>query len=355
MERIDDQLGLDLNLINNRGFLSEDKMNESVGKLKYNQLHPNDRALLRDAGIGKISKNEPEVSFLRRTEYISDRPLSKGGNNLNTATEEIKVKEKLSKDEHFDADSQLQNVEESFTVANESLYDLKNIKHPKKKHLRAVNTWPLLPDTSMLDNVFLNLRFMGSASINRELNNLKQQQQQQQQQNDKKFDEKLFDRALESSLFKPIKSEGGEWISMYSLDATNTSTTANDNDNEEQINDLYEKLHSTKKEQPINLLDEDEESLETYKFKYTKNYDMTYQPFEHENEELAIKFVSDEIEDPVSKDNFKRKRKMAYYYPINGKIELKKHREDEEEEEEEEEEEQQEEEQQQQEVETKEE
>ncbi|KAF6063816.1 Paf1 family protein [Candida albicans] len=382
MERIDDQLGLDLNLINNRGFLSEDKMNESVGKLKYNQLHPNDRALLRDAGIGKISKNEPEVSFLRRTEYISDRPLSKGGNNLNTATEEIKVKEKLSKDEHFDADSQLQNVEESFTVANESLYDLKNIKHPKKKHLRAVNTWPLLPDTSMLDNVFLNLRFMGSASINRELNNLKQQQQQQQQQNDKKFDEKLFDRALESSLFKPIKSEGGEWISMYSLDATNTSTTANDNDNEEQINDLYEKLHSTKKEQPINLLDEDEESLETYKFKYTKNYDMTYQPFEHENEELAIKFVSDEIEDPVSKDNFKRKRKMAYYYPINERTydginfilrepstnELKRsdtirseydpmeyEGEDEEEEEEEEEEEQQEEEQQQQEVETKEE
>ena len=27
---------------------------------------------------------------------------------------------------------------------------------------------------------------------------------------------------------------------MYLLDATNTSTTANDNDNEEQINDLYE-------------------------------------------------------------------------------------------------------------------
>ena len=107
-------------------------MNESVGKLKYNQLHPNDRALLRDAGIGKILKNEPEVSFLRRTEYISDRPLSKGGNNLNTATEEIKVKEKLSKDEHFDADSQLQNVEESFTVANEALYDLKILNTRKE-------------------------------------------------------------------------------------------------------------------------------------------------------------------------------------------------------------------------------
>ena len=36
---------------------------------------------------------------------------------------------------------------------------------------------------------------------------------------------------------------------------------------------------------------------------------MTYQPFEHENEELAIKFVSDEIEDPVSKGNFKEEKK----------------------------------------------
>ena len=42
------------------------------------------------------------------------------------------MKEKLSKDEHFDADSQLQNVEESFTVANESLYDLKILNTRKE-------------------------------------------------------------------------------------------------------------------------------------------------------------------------------------------------------------------------------
>ena len=36
---------------------------------------------------------------------------------------------------------------------------------------------------------------------------------------------------------------------------------------------------------------------------------MTYQPFEHENEELAIKFVSDEIEDPVSKATLRGKEK----------------------------------------------
>lgn len=38
-------------------------MNESVGKLKYNQLHPNDRALLRDAGIGKILKKNLKFPF----------------------------------------------------------------------------------------------------------------------------------------------------------------------------------------------------------------------------------------------------------------------------------------------------
>ena len=82
----------------------------------------------------------------------------------------------------------------------------------------------------------------------------------------------------------------------------------------------YMKITFNKKEQPINLLDEDEESLETYKFKYTKNYDMTYQPFEHENEELAIKFVSDEIEDPVSKGNFKRKRKWHIIIQLMVKL-----------------------------------
>lgn len=305
MERIDDQLGLNLNLINNHGFLSEEKI-EAIGKLKYDQLHPKDRILLRDAGIGRISKNEPGVSFLRRTEYISERPLSKGSSGLSTANEEVKNKERLSKDEHFDASSQLLKVEEGFTVANESLNDLSKLKHPRKRHLKAVGAWPLLPDTSMMDNKFFNLKFIGSASIEREL---------KQQQDRNKSNKEIINKALESSLFRPIKSDDGEWVSMFKIE------------DEEQIKNLYEKLHSTKREQPINLLDEEEEVIEEFKFKYKKNYDMSFQEFKQENEELAIKFV------PVDEDNSEqlngksiKKRKIAYYYPINGKIDLKKHR-----------------------------
>ncbi|RCK66756.1 RNA polymerase II-associated protein 1 [Candida viswanathii] len=304
MERIDDQLGLDLNLINNHGFLSEEKI-EAIGKLKYDQLHPKDRVLLRDAGIGRISKNEPGVSFLRRTEYISERPLSKGSSGLSTASEELKNKERLSKDEHFDADSQLAKIEEGFTAANESLYDLKKLKHPRKKHLKAVNAWPLLPDTSMMDNNLFDLKFTGSASIEREI----------KQQNRGKVNKELINKALESALFKPIRSEEGEWISMFRVD------------NEDQIKSLYEKLHSTKREQPINLLDEEEEEAEEFKFKYNKNYDMTVHAFQHDNEELAIKFVpADDADTEQLSGRPIKKRKTAYYYPIKGKVDLKKHR-----------------------------
>ncbi|EMG47122.1 hypothetical protein G210_2597, partial [Candida maltosa Xu316] len=301
MGRIDESFGLELNLINNHGFLSEDKMNESIGKLEYSQLHPKDRALLRDAGIGKISKVEPGVSFLRRTEYIAEeRSGSKSGTNLSTVeNEEIKNNKKMTNDDHFDPDSQLLNVEKGFTVANESLHNLKNLKHPRKKHLRAVNTWPLLPDTSMMDNSFLDLKFVGSASINREMQMLKQQR-------GAKFNAKAANQALESAIFKPIKSEDGEWVSMYKLD---------EQKDEEKVVDLYDKLHSTVREQPINLLDEEDEPSEAYNFKYVKNYDMTYQGFQHENEELAIKFVSDEQE---VNGKTTKKRKIAYYYPIGN-------------------------------------
>lgn len=307
MERIDDQLGLNLNLINNHGFLSDEKI-EAIGKLKYDQLHPKDRVLLRDAGIGRISKNEPGVSFLRRTEYISERPLSKGSAGLSTTNEEAKNKERLSKDEHFDADSQLNKIEEGFTLANDTLNDFSRLKHPRKKHLKAVGAWPLLPDTSMLDNIFYNLKFTGSASIEREL----------KQQNRGKANKELINKALESAIFKPIKSEEGEWASMFRVE------------DEEQIKNLYDKLHSTKREQPINLLDdeEEEEIMDEFKFKYNKNYDMGFHEFQHINEELAIKFVPvDNVNNEAQLSGRSiKKRKIAYYYPIKGKIDLKKHR-----------------------------
>ncbi|EGW32938.1 uncharacterized protein SPAPADRAFT_49866 [Spathaspora passalidarum NRRL Y-27907] len=300
LAQVDDFYGMGLNLIDNSGFL--DLGNDSVisGKTGNIQLHPKDRALLRDAGIGKISKSEPGVSFLRRTEYMSEaRPSSKGG-----AVDELQKKEttrvkKIAEEEEMmDADSQLKAVEDTFDKAQESLVNFDKIRHPKKKHLRAVDVWPLLPDTSMMDNKFLMVKFTGSASIHREIEMLKRTQ-------GNKFNEKFVRDSLESSILKPITSDDGEWISLFQVK------------DEKKASELNERLKSTERERPVNLLDEEEDVLEEYKFKYVKNYDMKFQRNKRETEELGIKFIPEEGT---------KKRKVAYFYPIAGKIDLKKHR-----------------------------
>jgi RNA polymerase II-associated factor 1 len=292
MENLDEENGMNLNLINNVGFL--DDGNESViyGLNGENnpKLHTKDRELLRDAGISNLSKSDPGVSFLRRTEYIAEKqavatPISNGGTNKNEKSVE-----------QTDPESQLKAVEATFDIAQETLMDFSKLSHPKKKHLKPVSAWPLLPDTSMLDTKYLNLRFVGSASINREI---------QQAKSQAGFDEELHKDLLKSTIFKPITSEDGEWLSLFQLKDTSKSK------------ELLSQLNSTEKEQPVNLLDEDEDK-EVFAFKHVKNYDMKFQRFSKPNEELAIKLI------PESSSS--KKRKAAYYYPITGRIDLKKYR-----------------------------
>lgn len=205
------------------------------------------------------------------------------------------------KEQKFDSESQLKAIENTFDMAQTSLKDLGLLKHPSKKHLKAVNTWQLLPDTSMMDSRFLTIKFTGSASLHRELQTLKRQQKE-------KYDEDLQRKILESSLFKPITSNDGEWMSLYQHSGQNP----------EELAKLYDKLNSQEPEKPNNLVNDDE--TEEFKFKFNKNFDMNFQKFSKPNEEISIKVVSENDKEG------NKKRKLAYYYPINGKIDLKKYR-----------------------------
>lgn len=308
IESIDEELGMNLNLINNPGVL-DDGNESSIYKLnsennnndeaKHVILHPKDRALLRDAGIGNISKSEPGVSFLRRTEYIAERQMPKA-NGLNGAEGAKDIVEKA--EAANDPDAQLAAVERTFDQAQESLDNYTSLKHPSKKNLKAVSAWPLLPDTSMMDTKFIAVKFSGSASISRELQALKRQQKEE-------YDEAFQKNSLQSAIFRPITSEDGEWISMYQVrDA-------------KKAEEVKEKLNSSERERPVNLLDE-QENVEDFKFKHTKDYDMNFHRFSKPYEELSIKF---EPEDHSESKKI-RKRKAAYYYPVTGRIDLKKHR-----------------------------
>lgn len=298
MEQVDEELGMNLNLINNPGFFDDN--NDSViynlydrtDKSKPMTLHSKDRALLRDAGIGKISKSEPGVSFLRRTEYIAERLLPKVGSNPASLGS---MATPVINSDLIDSDSQLKAVEKTFENSQESQTNFTSLKHPTRKHLKAVATWPLLPDTSMSDTKFLSVKFVGSASIHRELELAKRKE-------GSAYNEKFQRASIESAILKPITSADGEWLLLYQVKDPKKATEIN------------EKLHSTKREQPVNLLDEDEE-VEEFKFKHSKNYEMNFQRFNKANEELALKFVPDG-----------KKRKAAFWYPITGKIDLKKYR-----------------------------
>lgn len=255
-------------------------------------LHPADRVLLRDAGIGNVNKSEPGVSFLRRTEYIAERSATRLDDRGAIGT-------KKNEEEKTDPESQLRAVEASFDHAQESLMNFATLRHPRKKHLKPVAAMPLLPDTSMMDTQLLTVKFAGSASLMRELDLKKRKEGD-------KYDPEFQSKCLKCAIYKPITSEDGEWVSLYQLE----DRTA--------VNDLNEKLQSTEKEQPLNLLDEEDSSSKPFKYKHFKNYDMHFHRFSKPYEELALKFV------PVDGDS--KKRSAAYYYPITGRVELKKHR-----------------------------
>lgn len=290
--QIDEEYGMPLNLLHNQGFLDGSDPRAIYGQEMNVPLHPKDKMLLRDAGIGRVNKSEPGVSFLRRTEYIAERQASIGDDRQQKAVGK-------DADEKLDPESQLAAVEESFDKAQETLADLPKLKHPRRKNLKAVSAWPLLPDTSMMDTKFLGMKFSGSASLSRELASLQRIQKE-------KYDEQLQKDSIKHALYIPITSEDGEWISFYQLK------------DRKGLDNLKEKMESLDREQPGNLLDEEDDSADAYQFKLFKNYDMHYHRFSKPYEELALKFVPKE---PGSK-----KRSAAYYYPISGRVDLKKHR-----------------------------
>lgn len=276
IENVDEEYGMNLNLINNHGVLDNNDYSSIIQKKSGSvELHPNDRALLRDAGVGKISKKEPEVSFLRRTEYISD-------NKITRSIESDKSDEQVEK---FDSETQLKIVEKTFDDAQESLKNFKDLKHPTKKHLKAVRAWQLLPDTSMMDAKFMAIKFSGSASFKREMDN-------KRKLNSSTFDEDKESKIISTSVFKPITSEDGEWVSLYQNDPN-------------EVDKLHQSLNSLEPNKANNLESED------FNFKFVRNYDMNFTKLK-KFEELSIRFD--------------KKRRLANYYPIAGKIELRKYR-----------------------------
>ncbi|KAF3936882.1 hypothetical protein ABW19_dt0205986 [Dactylella cylindrospora] len=116
------------------------------------KVHPHDQPLLRPiSALGKPSHAKAGVSFLRRTEYISNAEGSRSNFQSTTSRELIdnitKHARRTIKNPTNDPVAMLQAIIKGFEVANPTngqkwAYP----RHPSKPNLRPVNSWPVFPD-----------------------------------------------------------------------------------------------------------------------------------------------------------------------------------------------------------------
>jgi RNA polymerase II-associated factor 1 len=115
--------------------------------------HTHDRALLRPlASLGKPKSSDSGVSFLRRTEYISSHTSRSRFDSTTSKTLVSNTGPRVKKlPVNVDKESPeyiKQQVDRSFQTAALNLMDPNRVKHPYKRNVRLIESFPILPDLS---------------------------------------------------------------------------------------------------------------------------------------------------------------------------------------------------------------
>lgn len=267
---IDRNLSMPVDLLKIPHFLT--KMDTSLLQGFDNvKLQSKDRVLLRDPAADRVARTDTsKVGFLRRTEYVSTSLAAKQHGSERAQRKRPRTKDV---DDEMDCGSlkMVERVEATFENNEE-------LRHPVKKHVRAVKTWDLLPDTASMDQNYFLLRLVGSAAL-------------QKQERDQ--------LALETAIFRPVELEEDEWMSLYTTDLEDSKLLNNDLvktiDEGKEISNADPKAYVFKR-------------LRDFDMKHILNQNSEQQPLA----ELAIEF-NDEMN-------------IAYYKPLRSRIELRRRR-----------------------------
>lgn len=261
---LDNDIGLPLDIIQAPLLFDEtSRPKTSDDKEKHSTLHPHDRILLRDPQVEKVAKHQPQVSFLRRTEYTGAVMMGNGSSNVSRS-----VTPHLSREDDSPA-AQLRAIEATFENATKTLNDLTKIRHPTKKSLKPKKVWNLLPDVSRMDQKFSSVKF-GSNSLS-----------------------KVRDLDYKTALFRQMRLEDINWMSFYTTDETTGSRV------KRTLDDLEE-----------NIPKENTQDSESFKYTKVDDFDLHVSRLDGEIQEIALRF--DEANGTV------------YYNPISRKADLKR-------------------------------
>lgn len=295
---LNNDLGMTMNLLDVPDCLEKNSL-ETLGQLtpEYGDglsLHPSDQLILADPSRSTTVKGET-VSFLRRTQYIAANQTqlpsrySAGAITSISATKNaLQKKLKLRKEEELDPKNQFRAVEAMFSTGIDD-QDISKLHHPVKKHLKAKRVWNFLPDTSMLDQKFYDVKFLSSASIRKGKNKRKDDIRSEN------------DPRLLTSLLREIKlNQETTLVSFYTTNEDSASQL------KKQFEDETENAPITE-EQASNPVDNT-----PYIYSKIRDYDGKVHSFK-DNEALRHLAIS-----------FDNKTGTAMYVPLDGKLELRK-------------------------------
>lgn len=244
-------------------FDAMEKPQNSNEKEKPATLHPLDRVLLRDPQADRVVKNQPAVSFLRRTEYIG---------SMQTGVSSAQASRSATPQPKTQGDSpaaQLLAIEATFENATKSLKAVEKIRHPTKKNLKAKKVWSLLPDVSRMDQKFCTVKF-GSNSIGQ-----------------------LSELEYKTAIFRQMKLADVDWMSFYTTDEESAAGV------KRSLEDLSE-----------NIPKEVTEGGERFKYEKKDDFDLHTTKLDGEIQEIALRFDDS--------------TKTVYFNPVYKKAELKR-------------------------------
>ncbi|KAH6998655.1 Paf1-domain-containing protein [Ilyonectria sp. MPI-CAGE-AT-0026] len=159
----DAELGMPLDLVGMPGVFDGDERSIQA-PAHPPTLHPHDRPLLRPiAALGKLKVAEANVSFLRRTEYISSTSTKRHDGPLPRALLAKAQRGRRVVEASADSPQAIKRkIDKGFDVAEQDLKEPKRVKHPTKKHLKLVDASPLIPDLDAFPDsgAYVTLKFL---------------------------------------------------------------------------------------------------------------------------------------------------------------------------------------------------
>ncbi|GJN68902.1 RNA polymerase II-associated, Paf1 [Purpureocillium lilacinum] len=304
----DAELGMPLNLVGMPGVFDGDERSIQAPAVAP-PVHPHDRALLRPiAALGKPKVAEANVSFLRRTEYISSStPKRPEGNNARALLARARKPARPAPDAAADSPAAIKRkIDRSFEVAEADLKDTKRVKHPTKKNLKLVDAVPLLPDLDAFPDsgAYVTIKFLTNPITNAT----------------------QYDTRLLSGLFRPIDRTPAEEamfeaaLAAYEQDPVNNPKPQNLMNYDFYLAPTKDVAKNFRRKFDLDDPEHDSDDLYTHgtgsgRGHFAFNRVRAYETAQETELDHPTKY-EDEIILASNDDDTYPKQKAVYYYPI---------------------------------------